>query len=83
MTSDEEIVHRCGENMNEDIDIRYERINVEQSSWVINYTWRANNGDVVDGFAEKAGDIIMVDTLLISFCPFCGCKLIEHPKNTW
>lgn len=83
MNTDEEMVHRCGENMYEDINVRYQRINAEQNSWLINYTWRAKDRDVEDGFAEKTGDIIMVDTILISFCPFCGCKLIDQKKNTW
>ena len=83
MNTDDKIIHRCDENWYDDIEIKYQKINVEQTSWCINYIWRAKDGDVDDGFAEKPGDIIMMDTLLISYCPFCGARLIDQKENTW
>lgn len=83
MNTNEKNIHRCDENWYDDIWIEYQKINVEQKSWVINYVWRAKEGDVEDGVAEKVGDIIMQDRLLISYCPFCGKKLTDDNKNTW
>ena len=83
MTAEENIIHRCNENWYDGIDIKYQRINVEAKSWVINYTWYADQGAVDDGFAEKVGSIIMGDMMLISYCPFCGKKLTDQKGNTW
>ncbi len=83
MKTDKENIHRCEENFYDDIGIEYQRINVEQNSWVIDYIWRAKGDDVEDGIAEKVGDIIMQDTLLISYCPFCGKRLTDDKKNAW
>lgn len=83
MTTEEDIIHRCDENQYNDVEIKYQKINVEQKSWVIDYTWYATQGEVDDGITEKVGDVIMSDTLLISYCPFCGNKLTDQKKNTW
>ena len=83
MKTDDENIHRCKENLYDDIGIEYQKINVEQKSWVIDYTWRAKEDDVEDGVAQKIGDVIMQDTLLISYCPFCGKKLTDDKKNSW
>lgn len=83
MNTDKDIIHQCDKNFYDDIEIKYQKINVEQESWVIDYIWRAKDGEVDDGFAEKIGEIIMMDMILISFCPFCGSKLIDQKKNTW
>ncbi len=78
-----ENIHHCKENFYDDVAIQYQQINVEQSSWVIRYTWYATQSEVDDGIADEVGSIIMSDTLLISFCPFCGRKLVDIKENTW
>ena len=53
MKTDEENIHRCDEKWYDDIGIEYQKINVEEKSWVIDYVWRAKEGDVEDGIAKK------------------------------
>jgi hypothetical protein len=81
--SKEKMIHRCEGNFYDDVSIRYQRINKEQWSWVFDYTWVATQNEVDEGLAETVGSPIMKDTLLISYCPFCGCKLIGIRENTW
>ena len=78
-----EEAHHCDNNFYNDIRIQYQQINAEQWSWVLDYTWRATQDEVNVGFASKIGGEIMSDRLLISYCPFCGCNLIDIRKNTW
>jgi hypothetical protein len=80
---EQELVHDCEENFYKDVVIRYQRINVEQWSWVLAYTWYATQSEVDDGMADSVGSIIMSDTLLITCCPFCGYRLTEEKQNTW
>lgn len=67
----------------DDVVIRYQKINKEQWSWALEYTWYATQSEVDDGMADNVGSAIMSDTLLISYCPFCGYKMTELRKNTW
>ena len=82
MKNDEENIHRCEQNFYHDVGIEYQKINVEQYSWVIDYIWRAKESDVEESAAENVGDIIRMDTILISYCPFCGKRLTDEKKNT-
>ena len=75
--------HKCKQNWYKDVEIVYSKINIEQYSWVLVQTWYASEYEVVDGIAEKEGDIISTHDVLISFCPFCGKKLTEMKPNTW
>jgi len=79
----QEKTHYCEENWYKDTDVRYEKINKEQWSWVLEQTWHASEIEVEDGLAERAGEIISTHTVLISYCPFCGEKLTEIEENTW
>ena len=83
ISSEEELVHRCKENFYDDVVIHYQKINQENWSWVLDYTWYAKQHDVDDGMADSVGSVIMSDILLISFCPFCGYALTELKHNTW
>lgn len=79
----QEEAHRCKENWYSDAEIRYEKINREEWSWVLEQTWYANQEEVDDGAAEHVGDVISSHTVLITYCPFCGRKLAEGKANTW
>lgn len=83
ISEDEEIIHRCKENLYDDVVIQYQMINQEQWSWVLDYTGYAKPHDVDDGMADSVGSVIMSDILLISVCPFCGYELTEVKRNTW
>ena len=75
------VAHQCDANWYKDIEIRYEKINREQWSWVFGYTWYAAQSEVEDGIANHVGDVIMMDTVLITYCPFCGDNLTELRKS--
>jgi hypothetical protein len=78
-----EETHKCKENWYNDVDIRHEKINKEQWSWVLEQTWCATELEVEDGIADHEGATISTHTVLISYCPFCGIKLTEKQENTW
>ena len=78
-----EETHQCKENRDDDVDIRHEKINKEQWSWVLEQTWFASKFEVEDGIADREGATISTHTVLISYCPFCGENLTEKQKNTW
>jgi hypothetical protein len=67
-------IHTCEENWYKDVEIRFEGINQEEWSWVLEQTWFASKFDVDDGNAEREGEIIGSHIILVSFCPFCGTK---------
>ena len=82
MTNREE-THKCKENWYSDVEIRHEKINKEEWSWVLEQTWRASKFEVEDGVAEEEGETISSHIILISYCPFCGLNLTEIQENTW
>ena len=69
--------HSCKKNGYEDAKIRYEQINVELWSWILEQTWYATESEVKDGVADHEREIISTHTLLISYCPFCGINLTK------
>jgi hypothetical protein len=79
--SEPTIQHLCEENWYKDAEIVYTQINIEKSSWVLEQTYFASAHEVKEGLAEEVGDTISYHVLLISFCPFCGEKLIDEGAN--
>ena len=77
MSNQEEQDHNCKENWYDDADVFFRKINNEQWSWVLDETWEATKFDVEDGAAEQEGQTLGSHTLLISYCPFCGCHLTD------
>lgn len=75
MSLEKEEIHNCIENIYTDAEIRYEKINIEQWSWVLEQIWVASHSDVSDGTASNVGEIISTHTVLILYCPFCGGNL--------
>jgi hypothetical protein len=75
--------HQCKDNRYKDVEIRHEKINREEWSWVLESTWYATETEVEDGLATEEGIPLHSDSLLIAFCPFCGENLLEKQKNTW
>ena len=78
-----EEIHSCKENHDKDVEIRHEKINQEEWSWVLVQTWHRTEREIELGFAFQDGSIISTHTVLIAYCPFCGMCLTHRQENTW
>ena len=84
MSSEKEKIHRCKQNWYVDVEIRYEKINVEQWSWVLEQSFRTSHNKTDNNLSDDdLENIVSSDKVLISYCPFCGCNLTKLKKNTW
>ena len=75
--------HRCKKNWHKDVEIRFEKINKEEWSWVLDQAWIATKIEFDTGHAEEEGEQICRHILLINHCPFCGLNLNDVKRNTW
>lgn len=71
----------CEGNSHKDVSIRHEKIDAIQWSWVLESTWHAIESKVKDDLASEEEIVIHSDTLLISYCPFCGENLTLIQKH--
>jgi len=78
-----ELQHHCKELRPDDVKIKYDKINMEECSWILEQTWYATKCEVDEGLAEIIGDAISTHRLLISYCPCCGENLTKIKINTW
>ena len=46
-----EEIHPCKENHDKDVEIRHEKINKEEWSWVLEQTWHRTEREIDLGFA--------------------------------
>ncbi len=81
--TNKEVTHSCVENYDKDFEIRYEKINKEQWSWVLEQTWHRTGAEVERGLAFQDESIMSTHTVLITYCPFCGICLTDIQENTW
>lgn len=72
--------HNCEQNTFKDVEVRYEKINKEQWSRVLEQWHRPEHQ------SDKNDEIYAIsycNTLLISYCPFYGENLNEIESNNW
>ena len=70
-----ESIHLCEANGYDDINIRYQRINEQQWSWVLEQEFKASDFGFESAPVPAADRCSMA--ALISYCPFCGVDLTE------
>mgnify|MGYP000114687539 CR=1 FL=1 len=75
--------HLCRRNWYKDTEIRFEKINAGQESWVLEQTRYASKKDVIDGLSNQEGKPVNSNIILINYCPFCGEDLTKKKMNTW
>lgn len=68
-----ERTHHCKENTYKDVEIRYEAINSEEWSWVMNQWHEGEEGGEKVTFCSHY--------LLITHCPFCGVSLDSNQPS--
>ncbi len=83
MSSKKEKIHRCKENWYVDVEIRYEKINLEQWSWVFEQSFRTTRYKAGNKLSNDLENIVSSEKVLISYYPFCGSNLTKLKENTW
>ena len=68
-----EAIHACEANWYKDVEIRFEKINQQEWSWILETTWREPTETA--GSDQSEGGPLNIHTILVSYCPFCGSDL--------
>lgn len=78
MGNEKEQTHLCEQNWYKDVYIRYEKINKVEWSWILEQAWEVSEIDLEDDIAGHEGQAIYSQTLMITYCPFCGSQLEQR-----
>ena len=73
--------HKCSDLILDDVEIIYSNFygeDEEKHQWWFHIYREAKEKDVLDGEADEIGDLLYSSAIVISYCPFCGKKLIDE-----
>ena len=72
--------HKCNESLKQHVEIVYTDFDEEtgEKQWWFHIFQEATEKDLEDGKADEIGKLLFSSAIAISFCPFCGTKLIAQ-----
>lgn len=75
--------HNCEGTKQDGIDVVFSDLDDEtgDQQWWLNIYREATEKELEDGEADEVGEILYFTSISISFCPFCGEKLLNGEKQ--